>query len=140
MGLKNETSDFPRLGKTLVEPFIFWIKSGNGDVDYSHFTNGTMTATRFDQDGGAGSHVVKLAVQFHFALPLKDVIDFGQLAVVMCFGCYTNIHHMQGSCLIRVVCERASRFPAGAVNGFYLVRVYNLESFVGHLGVHVVFF
>jgi len=38
----------------LIEPFIFGVEGGDGDVDDTHLSDGAMAAAGLDEDGGKG--------------------------------------------------------------------------------------
>ena len=121
---------------SLVEPLIVWVKSGNRYIDNSHFTDGSMTTSRLDQDRGAGADRVQFTIEFHLATPLQDIIDLSQFTVVVSLGIRANIDNVQRGCLIGVLGESSSRFTARAFNGFDLVGVDQLEKFIWRKGAH----
>ena len=121
---------------SLVEPLVVWVKSGNWYIDNSHFTDGSMTTPRLNQDRGARADRVQFTIEFHLATPLQDVIDLSQFSVVMSLSVRADIDNVQRGCLIGVIGESSSRLPARAFNGFDLVGVDQLEKFSWRKGAH----
>ena len=57
-----------------VEPFVFGVKRGDGNIYNTHPANGSMAATGADKYTRKRLNRYRLSVEFHVPVPLEDEI------------------------------------------------------------------
>lgn len=87
-----------------------------------------MPAAGLDEDGVARPHGVALAVEFHFALAFKNVINLSEPLVIVRAGIGRDVDDMQRNDAVDIIDKRPPRFAARAFRGRKITRSRDLKS------------
>ena len=79
-------------GVSLIQPLVFGIEFGYGDVDDLHVSYGSMPATWLDHYGGQGFDGYAFAIEFDVAFSLENQVDLRHFLVIVRLGVFLNFN------------------------------------------------
>jgi len=123
-----------RRARSLIEPFVFGIEFGNGDVGDFEFADGSVAAAGVDHDGGHGLDGIAFAVELDEPFAFEDQVDLGHLLVIVDLGVLLDFDEMERSDGVVVFHEGAASRAAGARSGVDVAEMGNSESFAHDVG------
>jgi len=108
-----------------IEPFVFGIEGGDGDVDDAEVAYCTMAATGFDHDGGEGFERMFFAVELDVTFPFQDQVDLSHLLVIMDFAVFLDVYQMDGGSGVFWNSKGSTGLATGTRGWVYLIELGN---------------
>jgi hypothetical protein len=118
-------------GIELVEPLIFLIEGGDGDVEDAHLSDGAMATAWLDENGGRGLYRHYLAVKLHRAGPFKDEINLCELFVIVGLRIFFDVHYVHRGGGVVVAEKGPAREAARALDRIDIIEPCN--HVIGHV-------
>lgn len=123
-----------RGARSLVEPLVFGIELGNGDVGDFEFADGSVSAASVNHYGCHRLDGVTLAVEFDEAFALEDQVDLGHFLVVVNLRVLLDFDEMERRDGVVVFHEGAASRTARAGSGVNIGEMGNSETFAHDVG------
>ena len=116
-------------GVNSIQPLVFGIEFGYGDVDDLHVPHGSMPATWLDHYGGQGFDGYTFAIEFDVAFSFENQVDLRHFLVIVRLGIFLNFNKVKRGDSVVFIHKSPASESAWARGGFDIGEVGDLVAF-----------